>query len=93
MYLYALLAVSTRQIFWVYSLFGSSHLLIMVCRISVSFFPYMFSPVLFIRLCTLVFFIERNVCFTMQEAHVLRVLENKVRRGTSQLKIEKLTAE
>jgi len=65
----------------------------MVCIISVSLFPHMFSPVVFIHLCTLVFFIDGNFCFNTQEAHALRVLENKVLRGTSQLKIEKLTVE
>jgi hypothetical protein len=38
-------------------------------------------------------FIDGNFCFAIQEAHVLRVLENKVLRGTSQVNIEKLTVE
>jgi len=54
-YLYALLAVLTRQVFWIYSTFGSSHQLIMVCRISFSLFPFMLSPVIFFHLCILVF--------------------------------------
>jgi len=53
----------------------------------------MFSPVLFIRLCILVSLTDRNFCFIIQEAHVLRVFENKVQRGTFQLKIEKPTVE
>jgi hypothetical protein len=56
-------------------------------------FPCMFSPVLFIRLCILVSLTDRNFCFIIQEAHVLRVFENKVQRGTFQLKIEKPTVE
>jgi len=53
----------------------------------------MFSPVVFIRLCILVSLIDGNFCFTIKEAHALRVLENKVQRGNFQLKIEKLTVE
>jgi hypothetical protein len=92
-YLYALLAVSKRQAFWIYSSFGSSHLLTMFCIIPlfiVSIHVLSSCVFSFMHSC---FFINGNFCFTTQEAHALRVLENKVLKGASRLNIEKLTAE
>jgi len=59
----------------------------MVCEISFSLFSYIFSPVLFFHLCILVFFVDGNFCFTIREAHDLRVLENKVLGALPNLKL------